>query len=347
MILIMENKNMNKILILLLSLIAGGFLFTSCSDWTEDESVDIKVPVSPAYAKYLESLRTYKSSNHKQVYAWFDNSEKVPYSRGQHMSDVPDSIDFVVLMYPESLATFELEDMQTLQNDKGTKIVYSVSYDVILKTYEQMVKDELAQNESYVAPEFIPYMKKNVQSLLNLSETYNYDGIIVSYRGLSTIYMTEKEKETYSENQQAFLSQVSTWYSSNSSKMIVFEGSPQFLEDKSLLASCKHIILNTLTIDNATELSVLVSEAMVTGVPTDRFIVAANATSIDTSDKKTGYYGDDRAIIEAAYWVTETADGYTKAGLGIYNIQNDYYNIAKVYQYAKESINIMNPAPTN
>jgi len=338
---------MNKILIFLLSLIAGGFMLTSCSDWTEDKSVDIEQPVSPEYNKYLENLRAYKNSDHKYVYAWFDNSEKVPYSRGQHMYDIPDSVDVVVLMHPESLADFEIAEMQSLKNDKGTKTVYSVSYDAIQRAYEQMVKDELAQDENYVAPEFIPYMRENVQSLLNLSATYNYDGIIVSYRGSSTIYMTEDEKTAYSANQQAFLSQVSTWYNNNSSKMIVFEGSPQFLEDVSLLASCKHIILNTLAVNNATELSVFVSEAMATNVPIDRFVVAANATSIDTSDKRTGYYGDDRAIIEAAYWVTEGVNGYTKAGLGIYNIQNDYYNISKVYQYAKQSINIMNPAPTN
>jgi hypothetical protein len=338
---------MNKILIFLLSLIAGGFMFTSCSDWTEDKSVGIEQPVNPEYSKYLENLRVYKNSDHKYVYAWFDNSEKVPYSRGQHIYDIPDSVDVVVLMHPESLADFEIAEMQSLKNDKGTKTVYSVSYDEILKVYEQMVKDEAADNKSYIALEFIPYMKGEVQSLLNLSATYNYDGIIVSYRGASTVYMTEAEKEEYRENQAEFLSLITTWYSSNSSKMLVFEGAPQFLEDKSILTSCKHIILNTIGVSSASELGIHAIEALAAGVPTDRFIFVASATSIDTADRRTGYYGDNRAIIEAAYWVTEGNANYTKAGLGIYNIQNDYYNIAKVYQYAKESINIMNPAPTN
>ncbi len=341
---------MNKILILLLSLIAGGFMLTSCSDWNDDESVDIKQPENPDYTKYLENLKAYKNSDHKYVYAWFDNSEKAPYSRGQHVYDIPDSVDVVSLMYPEGLADFEVKEIKELQENKGTKVVYTVSYDVIKKAYEQMVKDETANNENYVAPEFLNYLSENVKSLLDLVSTYNYDGIIVGYKGQSTIYMDDEEggeKDIYLENQAAFLNLITSWYNSNSSKMIIFEGSPQFLADKSLLKSCKHIILNTLSVASAQELSVLVLEALDTDVPTDRFIVAARATSLDTSDKKTGYYGDDRAIIEAAYWVTEAGNGYTKAGLGIYDIQNDYYNITKVYQYAKESINIMNPAPTN
>lgn len=338
---------MNKIFLFLLSFVVGGFLFTSCSDWTDDESVDIKYPGTPNYTKYLENLRAYKNSDHKYVYAWFDNSEKSPSTRGQHVSDIPDSVDVVSLMYPESLADFEVQGIKSLQEDKGTKVVYTVSYDVIKKTYEQMVKEETDADPSYVAPVFLSYLSDEVTELLNLSATYNYDGIIVGYKGQSTVYMTEADKTTYLANQVAFLNQITTWYNSNSSKMLVFEGSPQFLDDKSLLTSCKHIILNTSSVTYTGELSIQVEEALTTGVPVDRFVVVANATSLDTSDKKTGYYGDDRAIIEAAYWVTEGASGYTKAGLGIYNIQNDYYNIAKVYQYAKESINIMNPSPTN
>lgn len=343
----MENKNINKILILLLSVITGAFFFTSCSDWNDDESVEIKMPENPAYAKYLENLRAYKNSEHKTVYAWFDNSEKAPSSRGQHMSDIPDSIDIVVLTYPESLVEFEIKDMQNLQNDKGTKVLYTVSYDAIKKVYDQMVKDETEKDENYVAPQFLTYLKEKVQYLLSLSVNYSYNGIVVGYQGQSTVYMTAEEKATYIANQEAFLNQISTWYNNNNDKMLVYEGSPQFLENKSLLASYKHIILNTMSVVSADALSIRISEAMVANVPTDRFIVKASTTSLDTADKKTGYYGDDRAIIEAAYWVTDTENGYNKAGLGIYNIQNDYYNITKVYQYAKKSINIMNPAPTN
>jgi len=343
----MEYIYKNKILILLLWIAAGSLIFTSCDEWTEDESVTINQPANPDYDAYLSYLREYKNSDHKWVYAWFDNSEKAPFSRGQHMYDVPDSVDVVCLMYPEELAPFETEEMAMLQHNKGTKVVYSISYDVIKKDYDQMVKEEAEVNPAYVAPLFSAYLVENVKTLLMLSESYNYDGIIVGYNGQSTAYMSEEEKEAYLANQSVFINQVTSWYGNNSGKMLVFEGNPQFLSDNSILSSCKHIILNTLSAAYANELSVYAQEAIVQGMPIDRFIVSVNATSIDPADKNTGYYGEDRATIEAAYWVTEKAEGYTKAGLGIYNIQNDYYNIAEVYQYAKESINIMNPAPVN
>ena len=65
---------------------------SACSDWTDSESIKLKEPgideQSPElYAKYLKNLQEYKNSDHKIVYGWFDNSEKVPFSRGQHMSD--------------------------------------------------------------------------------------------------------------------------------------------------------------------------------------------------------------------------------------------------------------------
>lgn len=343
----MENKHMNKILIFLFSLITGCLLLTSCSDWTDDESVDIKQPTNPNYSKYLENLRAYKKSDHKVVYAWFDNSEKAPYSRGQHISDIPDSVDVVTVMYPDALADFEVKEIGALQKDKGMKVLYTISYDVIKKAYEQMVKDETDKDPAYQAPAFLDYLSKNVEELLTLSSTYNYDGIIVGYKGQSTVYMTTDEKTEYITNQNAFISKIKTWYDNNNTKMLVYEGSPQFLLDKSLLTSCEHIILNTIGVASAVELSIRTSEAMVEDVPTDRFVVVASTTSLDVADKKTGYYGEDRALIEAAYWVTEAGNGYTKAGLGIYNIQNDYYNISQVYQYAKKSINIMNPTPTN
>lgn len=86
---------------------------------------------------------------------------------------------------------------------------------------------------------------------------------------------------------------------------------------------------------------------MADGVPADRFIVSASTISLDTTDKTTGYYNALRALSEAAYWVTEPSAEFIKAGLAIENMQNDYYNATNTYQYVREAINIMNPAPKN
>ena len=93
--------------------------------------------------KYLENLRQYKAdTEHKKVYAWFDNSEKNPASRAQHITSLPDSIDIVGLMCPSELATFEKEEIVTLRQ-KGTKVVYAISYDEIKAQYENLISTQL------------------------------------------------------------------------------------------------------------------------------------------------------------------------------------------------------------
>lgn len=126
-----------KNIFIVASCFAAITCFSACDDWTEVENVNINTPGieeqdPAAYAKYLQNLVAYKNSDHKVVYAWFDNSEKTPFSRGQHISDAPDSLDVISMMYPAELAAFELVDMQTV-HAKGTKVVYTISFDKIQK----------------------------------------------------------------------------------------------------------------------------------------------------------------------------------------------------------------------
>ena len=141
-------KNKMKNIFIVASCFAAITCFSACDDWTEVENVNINTPGieeqdPAAYAKYLQNLVAYKNSDHKVVYAWFDNSEKTPFSRGQHISDAPDSLDVISMMYPAELAAFELVDMQTV-HAKGTKVVYTISFDKIQKEYTEKVKEGTA-----------------------------------------------------------------------------------------------------------------------------------------------------------------------------------------------------------
>ena len=271
---------------------------SACSDWTDSESIKLKEPgideQSPElYAKYLKNLQEYKNSDHKIVYGWFDNSEKVPFSRGQHMSDVPDSLDVIIATTPD-LAEFELEDIANV-HEKGTKVFYSISYDNILKEHTDKVK------EGTETSAFSAYLSAELNRLIALEAPF--DGIVAEYRGSNPI-------------------------------------------GQSVLSSFDHIILITNDVTDVAQLGIEALQAlMADGVPADRFIVSASTVSLDTTDKTTGYYNALRALSEAAYWVTEPSAEFTKAGLAIENMQNDYYNATNTYQYVREAINIMNPAP--
>lgn len=348
----MKNKMKDSLKLAVLCLMAG-ITFAACSDWTEVEGVNVEQQ-SPAdkypelYAQYLQKLRNYKQAEHKVVYAWFDNSQKAPFSRGQHITAVPDSVDVIALMFPDKLADFELKEMESVRSEKGTKVVYTISYEAIKRAYDELVKAETAKDAAYVAPNFEAYLKEATVNALKLQSTYNYDGIIVGYKGKSMLHMTAAEKEQYTKEQTVFMNEISAWYTANKNKMIAFEGYPQYVVNREILKSCRNIILNTADLTTSSMLTVEALQAIVPDVPTEQFVVTARTTSLDSTNKKTGYYdGSLRAITEAAYWVTNNEVSFTKAGLGIYNVQNDYYNPNNVYQYVRQAINIMNPAPKN
>ena len=93
-----------------------------------------------------------------------------------------------------------------------------------------------------------------------------------------------------------------------------------------------------------------VNNLLVEGIPSDRFIVLSHMTS--SSDPRLGYITDTdgnsvNATWEIAWWVREPAEGMTKAGLGIYAINSDYWSSEVDYYITKKAISILNPSPIN
>lgn len=343
----------NKIGKLVLSgIMTAAFAFASCSDWDDMESANviqpnIKEQNPELYAQYLERLKTYKDSDHKLVYAWFDNSEKVPFNRAQHLSEVPDSVDVLALMHPDNLVESELAEMANLKKEKGTKVIYSIDFDAIKLIYDTRAKEQPApaEGEESTFPDFTTFMIDSIGHALSLVEKYQYDGLSVAYLGKSMLHLTAAEKKAYIESQNVFMGMVKTWLERNTDKLIAFEGKPQNILDKSFLEKCNLILLPATTIKNQYELSYNLSLAAVEGVPTDRFGIKVSTTSLDESDKKTGYFADgSRALPTAAQWIMSAHEGYTIKGLGIDNISTDYYNPALVYRHSRQAITTLNPS---
>lgn len=341
----MMKKNIKNIVIICMASIA----LTACNDWTEVENIKVNQPgvedTNPElYAQYLQKLRTYKNTDHKMVYASFDNSVKTPFSRGHHLSDLPDSIDIVSLIHPDGLVEFEQKEIEEIRTNKSTRVVYTISYENIEENYNQMVKVNLEADENYEAPDFLSYVKTSVKEALQPANNYNYDGLIIGYIGKSPSHMMDEEKEELLSIQNSFFTPIKTWMEQHKDKIFTLEGKPQNLIDKTLLESFKHIILNTSNVTTATELSYSAEMAIMEGGVPASFIVSVNTT--DPNHKETGLYdnGTKRALTEAAYWVSADASNYEKVGLAIYNVERDYYNVNSAYQYTREAIQIINPA---
>ena len=337
----------NKTNIIVTLLFAASCAFVSCDDWTDVESISIKQPgieeQNPElYTKYLENLRQYKAdTEHKKVYAWFDNSEKNPASRAQHITSLPDSIDAVTLECPDNLADWERNEMSEIQTKKGTKVIYDINFDSIKVAYNK--QQEVVREAEPVAQEFETFLMDSLSTALKLSQKYDYDGICVSYTGKVSTHMTEEEKNEYIQNETFFMGIINDWHLRNSDKIIAFKGKPQNLYAKTYLKEYDIIFALGTEATNRDMLTYEYSLATGQEVPENRVGIIVSTPSLNSSDKTTGYLGADLAIDKVAEWAALPQSGKQVAGVGIYNVSNDYFYTDKNYKYTRKVISSLNP----
>lgn len=345
------TKNYKWMMVLVCMTVA--FTFASCDDWTEMESLTVNQPniaeQEPAlYEKYLESIRNYRHLEHKVVIAQFDNQDNEG-GRRYHLTNLPDSIDFISLKQPEVLPDWMQKEMVTCRERKGMKFVYEIDFAALSQEYKDLEGASEAEQ-----PTFADYATGYVNKRLELCGEKGYDGVIVRYVGLYTGYMTEDEKADYIARQSAFLDIFDSWYKKHTDKLLIFRGTPHFVEDKylaegALLSASKYIITETSAATAATDVDYLMANVMdKSGIPSDRFIVTASTYSLDAKDVTTGHFWDVKgnaisAVNGCAQWVVLFNGNYKKAGLYILEAQNDYYHSEKVYPNIREAISIMNP----
>lgn len=338
---------------------------TSCSEWTDPESLDIDSPSfeeqNPLlYARYLESLCAYKAGTHKVLYAKMDNpSGAVPLRPNDHLTNLPDSIDVIILANPDELDPILTAEFAEVRK-KGTKIIYDVDYDEIESSWKELTETEI--ETVYTEEDFITYCSLRVNQAISLCDKYGYDGLEVSFSGRSPLVLPDAdadvngERATYERRQNTFFGPFSIWHKQNGDKLMVFRGMPQNLMDKSFLDECSSIVLPASDANRSGELTMKVRMATDTDVPTDRFIVEVctpTPSEIAEPDDYTGYFSNyesdgstrQTAVRGAAQWVVIPESDYAKIGISVIDVQNDYYNMPTVYKNIRSAIDIMNPSP--
>ncbi len=347
----------------------------SCSEWTDTESLDIEYPSleeqnPELYRQYLEALRAYKATDHKIVVTEMRNTALAPAQRNEHLTSMPDSVDYISLLTPDNIhPTLHAEFDEVRQ--KGMKVIYNIDYNAIEKRWEQILEEEAAKPEVPVAEEggeeggeptpdeptdeerFLAYCSEQTAALLEVGAKYGYDGIQVCFTGPAPQAMNEEQKAEYAARQQAFLSKIGEWKAANESKTMIFRGTPQNLIDNTLLSSCDYVVIPALSATSTNKMSYAVLMASVEGVPSDRFLIGVTIPSIVDPSNENGYFQEMeadgktrvRATKGAAQWAVCEESGYTKCGISIADAQYDYFNLNLVYKNIREAINIMNPTP--
>lgn len=338
-------------------------LTTSCSDWTVPESLDLKNPSFEErdphlYADYVRDLKNYKAGEHKVTFVSFDNPQDNPDGQQERLTIIPDSIDFICLNHPDKMSSETQNEMAEIR-EKGTRTVYIISYDSFEKDWKTMVKENTGLTEEQA----LTYLSERTDDMLALCDKYNYDGVIVDYTGRSLVSLKEEDLIKYNKRQQSFFNRVMSWREEHGDKTLMFYGNVQYLvpENMVMLKQYNYIALKSALSTNGNDLTVKsllalqagedVKDALYEGinpVPADRFIACAKLPQAGDKTLVEGYWNtvdtNGNKIIAArgtAQWMVQFSPDFTRSGIFIMNVQNDYYN--NTYGYLREVIDIMNP----
>lgn len=326
------------------------FIMSSCD--TDIEPVDINEPGienqnDALYESYLQNLRAYKASNHKVIFASFDNSQKQPYSQGQQLNAVPDSIDYLLLNSPADVTPEEMYKMNELREKKGTKVLYRISFEDIKAVYDANVAafQAVPENAGKAYPvSFNNYLVDSVTVALDNCTKYNFDGVVMAYNGKFKLYMSEVERETFISYENDFIGIAIDWAQRNADRTLIFQGKPQNVINQEIFKLAKYIIIPCTDETSASGLTFNVSSAVKEGVPVSKLLPSVQLYSTDATDTKTGYWSNGTpAALGAAQWAATEHESYDIAGLCMENINADYYHSDFTYPTVRKAISILNP----
>jgi len=308
--------NIFTYLFLLLALLATA----SCSDWTDQKTVDIdpqhaKEQNPELWARYMEALRTYRQSKHFVTYGSFDNGAEKPKNEGAYLRSLPDSLDIVTPSYPESLTSYDCEDILLLQ-EKSIKVLYLVDYTAQMSTLTDAAK-------------LGAWLDKSIATASQLG----MDGFAI--KGTPLYGGTEAEQAARREAAKLIVSKLSA--AVGDSKLLVFEGDPAFINTADL-NKLDYVVLNTATIVSAVDLKLYVA-GVIENFPSlkEKLLLSAKI-----NEKLTNEEGEKLdAVTEMTNRVVSLGP---LAGLAIYALGDDYYHTKMNYETSRKAIQIMNPS---
>ena len=334
--------------------------FSSCSDWTEPESLELTYTPTVSeqnpqlYDDYLKDLREYKSGEHNYMFVSFDNKAEEPTKQAERLIALPDSIDFVSLNHPELLNEALQTEMDKIR-EKGTRTLYRINCTVVDELWKNRIDEEGEDADLLTEADFLAIQTEYINKQLAFCDSYHFDGLIFFYPGQADISLSEAEKETYYARQTALFDMFATWKETHANKEFAYEGNPHYLNEASLalLAQCRFVLLTTEDCTDLGAMNLAGSRAVealngLTGEENIRLIMKVRLGD-DKQDK--GYFNTVnsegkkmRAAQTTASWIRNDIDLSRKGGLFIMDAQTDYYGADHIYSNVRESIEIMNPS---
>lgn len=349
-------KTLNYITVAATALI----LASSCSKWTEQEPITITYTTlqeknPELYEAYFQSIRDYRETAHKVMIVKYDNTKASPEGRADHLTCVPDSVDYVILTDPAVTGTYFADEMDEIRTQKGIRTLMQIDVDAMEARYDAIIEEENAraeEDESYEAPgdtpeRFEAWMGAAADEQIALIGKNGFDGVNVLYSGYSPVSLHEAQREELKVRQEVFFSRLMAWADANKDALLFFEGKPKnILVDEDVLGRSRYILIPAQDIHTTGAFTDIVLDNLDETVPSDKFIVTVTTLSIDDeTDTKGSFEDGGTAIMGAAWWMMENYPSFVKAGMAVEHGQNDYYNSGRVFPNINGAIAVMNPSP--
>ena len=293
-------------LIGLLSLCLLAATFASCEDWNETEAVKQKVERPEDQNPELWAEYTAALRDYARLF----NYPHPGTSEKDFMRCLPDSLDIVSLTNADNFSKYDAEDMPAMR-EKGTKVLYQVDY--------AGRSGELTDETKLGA-----YLDKVIAAVeKNGLHGYSFTGIPNAgdaAPATAAALIVERLSAAKTEGQ-----------------LLVFEGNPLFLTEDAL-SKVDYVVLDTEATENVTDLKMQVLNATgYAGVPATKLLLAAAAGA--------PLYDEN---VEEHAAITEMAERVVSlgplAGLGTYDIYNDYYDLDMNYKLVRNAIQTLNPS---
>ena len=239
--------------------LAAALLLGACSKWNEPEALQLKLSGAKdrdpqLWSRYMDVLRSYKSSSHYLSYAEFDNGAENPVNEGSFLRSLPDSLDIVALSRPEAISAFDREDFPLLK-EKSTKVVLKFDY-------AAMATESLSTEAA---------LQSHLDRLVSIHRDNALDGFV--FTGTPLYDGTPEQLAARKEAAALIVSKFRA--AAGSTGLLIFEGLPEFLtaEDR---AKLDLLIAPSSSLDNVVSLKLMMNVLLSTdGVSKEKVLLSA------------------------------------------------------------------------
>ncbi|MCS2930559.1 glycoside hydrolase family 18 [Bacteroides ovatus] len=328
---------------------ASVIILSACSDWTEPDSLDINLQEldTERYEAHLTGVRAYKKSDHKIMVMKMDNNS-LPKGRADHLTSVPDSIDYVVLNTYDNLSSEVAAEINEVRDRKGIKTLIPIDFQNIEAAFEKQIgqKKVKVQEEDAASPvdPFIVFCEQQINIALTAYATYGHAGINVIYNGIFPLSLPNEEQKILKKRQEFFIDKIVSWVEAHPEATLIFEGKPQnMFGNTSWLEKAKYVTINIKDASTVEEQLIAVEMAKVEGVPEDRLLLEVDAIVAGNKEGE-GFLtskdenGNLTTSLQGAVQILSRKDASYLQGICVNHAQYDYYYADKVYKNIRAAL---------